>query len=370
MNEILGLINMREDNPLKKINANRPFVAMPFAGKYRLCDFTLSAFVDAGINTVGLLTPIEARSLMDHIRSGKEWNLARKMGGLLYLPMDSEDVMEPVKGDIKALHKNMAFLKRSGRQYLLYSYCDTVHNIDYERVLEFHRQHNADATVVFTNKVNKQVKKGRVVTTDEDDRITELSKPKETAVGDNICMSAILIDRHIFIDAVEYAFAKDEESFFDDVIGQHLDNLRVFGYNYTGYSARIDSVPAYYKASMDLLDIKTWRNLFFNGELRIHTKILDEAPAKYLAGAMVANSMVANGCIVDGTVENSILSRQVKVGRNAVIRNSIIMQNCVIGDDARLDGVICDKNGAIQAGAVLKGTPEKPLCIAKFALRD
>ncbi len=171
-------------------------------------------------------------------------------------------------------------------------------------------------------------------------------------------------------DNVEYAFAKDEESFFDDVIGQHLDNLRVFGYNYTGYSARIDSVPAYYKASMDLLDIKTWRNLFFNGELRIHTKILDEAPAKYLAGAMVANSMVANGCIVDGTVENSILSRQVKVGRNAVIRNSIIMQNCVIGDDARLDGVICDKNGAIQAGAVLKGTPEKPLCIAKFALRD
>jgi glucose-1-phosphate adenylyltransferase len=370
MNDILGLINLRQPNPLLKINATRPFAAVPFAGKYRLLDFTLSSFVDAGLNTVGLLTPIESRSLMDHIRSGKEWNLARKMGGLLYLPMDTEDVMEPVKGDIKAYHKSMSFLKRSPRQYLLLSYSDTVHNINYKKVLEFHRQHNADATIVYTVKVNKLTKKGRVVTVDEDDRVTALSKPQETSVGDNICMSAILIDKQIFIDAVEFAFAKDEKEFFDDVIGKHLENLRVFGYNYKGYSARIDSVPAYYKASMDLLDLKTWRNLFFNGDLRIHTKIMDAAPAKYLSGAMVANSMVANGCVIDGTVENSILSRQVKVGRNAVVRNSIIMQKCVIGDDARLDGVICDKNAIIQAGAALKGTAERPLCIAKFAMHE
>jgi len=370
MNDILGLINLRQPNPLLKINATRPFAAVPFAGKYRLLDFTLSAFVDAGINTVGLLTPIEARPLMDHIRSGKEWNLARKMGGLLYLPMDSEDVLVPEKGDIKAIHKNMAFLKRSNRQYLLFSYCDTVHNIDYKKVLEFHRQHNADATVVYTSKVNKLTKKGRVITVDEDERVTGLSKPQETAVGDNICMSAILIDRQIFIDAVEFAYAKDEKVFFDEVIGTHLEKLRVFGYNYKGYSARIDSVAAYYKASMDLLDMQTWRNLFFNGDLRIHTKILDAAPAKYLSGASVVNAMVANGCVIDGTVENSILSRQVKVGRNAVIRNCIIMQHATIGEDARLDGVICDKNAVIQAGAELKGTPEKPLCIAKFAMHD
>lgn len=370
MRDILGLINLRQPNPLLKINASRPFAAVPFAGKYRLLDFTLSTFVDAGINTVGLLTPLGARSLMDHIRSGKEWNLARKMGGLFYLPMDEEDVLQPEKGDIKAFHKNMPFLERGKEQYLLFSYCHTVHNIDYNKVMDFHCQHNADATIVYTTQVNKLSKKSRIVTVDGDDRVTNLSKLQDSGVGDQISMSAILIDRRIFIDAVKFAYAKGETNFFDDVISKHLANLRVFGYHYKGYSARIDSVATYYRASMELLNLETWRNLFFHGNQRIHTKILDEAPAKYLSGAKASNSMIANGCVIDGTVENSILSRKVQVGRNAVIRNSIIMQHTIIGEGAKLDGVICDKNAVVQAGAVLKGTAEKPVCIAKFELHD
>jgi glucose-1-phosphate adenylyltransferase len=156
--------------------------------------------------------------------------------------------------------------------------------------------------------------------------------------------------------------------FFNEVLADNVENLRIFGFSVKGYAKRINSIDSYFQSSMDMLKLENWREIFHQDN-RIYTKIKDEAPAKYMEEARVTDSLVANGCIIEGTVENSILFRKVRVGRNAVIRNSIIMQNTNVGEDAVLNYVICDKDREIQPEAVLEGTEKEPLCIIKHEVR-
>lgn len=365
MKDAIGLINMQYDNPLKELNEDRPLAALPFAGKYRLMDFVLSGMVNAGIGTVGLLLPKHARPILDHVRSGKEWDLAHKNDGLFYLPVEVEDILKPEPGDIRAYYRNLRFVEMGSQKYVVLSFCRMLHNIDYDKVLHFHRQHNADVTLVYKKQVESRPGQAYTLSVAADGRITSISQKGGTVAGDNLFLEALLIDRSIFSKSVREAYASGKGTFFTDVIGSELGRLRVFGYAYTSYSSRIATIQDYYKASMDLLDLENLKTVFKPG-LHIRTKIKDEAPAKYMEEALAKNCIIANGCVIEGRVENSILFRNVRVHKNASVKNSIVMQRAVIGEEAQLDCVVCDKNALIQPEAVLHGTKEKPLCIAKY----
>ncbi len=344
---MIGLINMREDHPLQEINDKRPLSTLPIGGKYRLIDFTLSNMVNAGIENVGLLLSSQSRSVLDHIRSGKEWGLAHKGDGLFYLPEERADIEHPVEGDIAAYYKNLIFVNRANKRYALLSGCDMVQNIDYDEVLHFHRHHNADVTLIYQQQKYDFDREGYI-----------------------LYQRGILIDCDVFQHCIRRAYAQGYTHFITDVLQRNVDRLRIFGYNYQGYAKRIDSVHSYFQVNMDLRDSRIWHELLLKDkDHRIYTKIKDEAPAKYMEESHVTNSLVANGCIIEGRVENSILFRRVKVGKNAVIRNSIIMQHSVVGDDAQLDYVVCDKNTIIQPEAVLSGSHDNPLCIGKRSVR-
>lgn len=369
---MIGLINMRDDMPLKQINDTRPLATMPIGGKYRLVDFTLSNMVNAGIENVGLLLSSQSRSVLDHIRSGKEWGLAHKGDGLFYLPEEKNDIVNPVEGDIAAYYKNLLFIQRANSQYLLLSACDMVQNIDYDEVLHFHRHHNADVTLIYQQQKYDFNREGYVLTLDPDcpGRVKTIEAKGEVKAGDNLYQRGVLIDCQVFQDCIRRAYSHGCTHFITDVLQRNVDRLRIFGYNYQGYAKRIDSVASYFQVNMDLRDPRIWHELFLKDkEHRIYTKIKDEAPAKYMEESHVSNSLVANGCIIEGCVENSILFRRVKVGKNAVIRNSIIMQHSVVGDDAQLDYVVCDKNTVFQPEAVLSGSQDNPLCIGKRSVR-
>jgi len=366
--QIIGLINLQEDNPLRELNERRPLATMPFGGKFRLIDFTLSNMVNAGIGDIGILLSAESRSVLDHMRSAKDWNLARKGDGLFYLPLEAQDIIHPMEGDVRTYYHNLSFVERAVQPYILITRSDYVQNIDYEKVLHFHRRHNADVTVIYHHPATDITGNFYILDTDDKDRITEITPKTHVKSGENVYMRGILIDCEIFNRSVRLAYAKGYKFILTDILKRNIDRLRVFGFNYQGYTACIHSVPAYFNANMELLDVKKWRSLFLDGERRIYTKIKDEAPAKYMEESAVNNSLVANGCIIEGRVENSILFRKVRVGKNAVIRNSIIMQHSAVGDDAQLNYVICDKNAIIQSEAVLTGTKQMPLCIGKYSV--
>ena len=149
-NNIIGLINLQGPNYMEELSRKRPMASEPFAGKYRLIDFALSTMVNAGVDTVGLLLPFHSRSVLDHVRSGKDWSLARKQHGLFYLPVDeAREVTNPQVGDIRTYYKNLRFVEREQNHYLLLSRCDVVHNIDYKEMLHYHRNRNADVTLAY-----------------------------------------------------------------------------------------------------------------------------------------------------------------------------------------------------------------------------
>ena len=367
--DMIALINLRNDATLSELNEKRPLATIPVGGKFRLIDFTLSNIVNAGIANVGLLLSAQSRSVLDHIRSGKEWGLARKGDGLFYLPEDLEDILHPVEGDVAAYYKNLLFVKRGNKPYILLTACDTVQNIDYDEVLHFHRRHNADVTIIYQKQTQDFNRSGYAITVNERDRITDIESRESLKAGENLYQRGILIDSDIFQHSIRKAYAKGYNYLITDILKRNVGRLRMFGYQYTGYAKRIDSIDSYFQVNMDLLNAKTWHDLFLtNTQRHIYTKIKDEAPAKYMEESHVSKSLVDNGCIIEGRVENSILFRKVKVGKNAVIRNSIIMQHTCIGDDAQLDYVVCDKNTSIQPEAVLTGTKKKPLCIGKYSV--
>lgn len=364
--DVIAMINLRNDGTLSVLNEKRPLATIPVGGKFRLIDFTLSNLVNAGIDTVGILLSSQSRSILDHIRSGKEWGLARKGDGLFYLPEEVEDILHPVEGDVPAYYKNLIFVKRGNRPYILLTGCDMVQNIDYDDVLHFHRRHNADVTIIYQKQKYDFNRSGYALTVNEKDRVTNIESRESLKAGENLYQRGILIDSNIFENAIRRAYAKGYSYLITDVLKRNIDHLRIFGYNYQGYAKRIDSIDSYFQVNMDLLDAKTWHSLFLKDKQHhIYTKIKDAAPAKYMEESHVSNSLVANGCIIEGRVENSILFRKVKIGKNAVVRNSIIMQHTVIGDDAQLDYVVCDKNSVVQPEAVLSGTKEGPLALAK-----
>lgn len=365
-NDMIGMINLRDINSLRELNEHRPLATIPIGGKFRLIDFTLSNMVNAGIVNVGLLLSAQSRSVLDHIRSGKEWGLARKGDGLFYLPEELADIMHPVEGDIAAYYKNLLFVRRGNKSYILLTGGNMVQNIDYDEVLHFHRRHNADATMIYQKQKFDFEGEGYVLTVNDKERVVSIDSRTQVKAGENLYQRGIIIDSDIFQHCIRKAYAQGYKHFVTDILKRNVDRLRIFGYNYQGYAKRIDSIKSYFQVNMDFLNAQTWHDLFLkDSQHHIYTKIKDEAPAKYMEEAHISNSLVANGCIIEGRVENSILFRKVHIGKNAVVRNSIIMQHTVIGDDAHLDYVTCDKNAVIQPEAVLTGTKDSPLCIGK-----
>lgn len=364
MNTVMGIINLQEDESLiKEMTNNRPLAAVPFAGRYRLIDFTLSCMVNSDIRNVGILLPNKSRSILDHLRSGKDWDLARKHDGLFFLPPAQVD--NGIRnGDVQSFHRHLDFIEHSSQKYILVAGSQAIYNMNFENALRFHQNTGADITMIYNVQKEESASGGTVLKTAENGMITDIAIQPVVYDDSKVFMGIYLMDKRIFIDIIRGCFARGGTSFLIDGIMKVGDRYSVYGYKHDGYVARVNSTASYYNASMEILNPETWKELFLDGGL-VYTKVKDEAPAKYKQSASVVNSMVANGCVVEGTVENSILFRGVKVGKGVHIKNSIIMQKCELQEEALVENVICDKDVVITQGKWLKGAPNYPLIVEK-----
>ena len=327
----MGIINLQEENKLiRELTDRRAVESLPFAGRYRLIDFTLSSMVNSGIQNVGVMLPDKPRSVLDHLRSGKDWDLARRHDGLFYLPAPHDEAVAARKGDLKNFYHNLDFFEHSSQKYVLLTSGSFVYNVDFSQLLRFHQNTSADITMVYYTAKEEQPGRNVVLETAENGLVTDLAEKPAIYDDSKVAMNVYLID------ACEH----------------------------DGYVAHVDSTAAYYKANMDLLQPEVWEELFM-GNNSIYTKGKDEVPVQYKETAKVKNSLIANGCVIRGEVENSILFRGVTVGKGVKIKNSIIMQKCDIQDDSLVENVICDKNVVISKEKWLKGANNYPLIITK-----
>ncbi len=369
MKNIMGLINLHESHDLlREITRYRPVAAIPFAGRYRLIDFVLSNFINSGITNVGILSAGNSRSLMDHIRSGKEWDLARKRDGLFLLPsLQSGTVQGTFPDDLADFFGNLDYIKSSRQPYVLLAGSRAVCNINFKDVFKLHLEKQADITVLYKEYSAATVKRlagATMLETDQAGRIIDMEICPVNPRSNKLSLEMYLLDRQLLVDLIDSSMSRGGTNIARDCFMKNLKELKIYGYPFTGYLARVDSVQNYFNHSMELLRPEKWQELFFaNGS--IYTKVKDEAPAKYQHDSSVRSSLVANGSVIAGKVENSILFRGVKVHKDARVINSIIMQKGEIGPGVVLENVICDKDVKISAGRKLKGELNHPIVIEK-----
>ena len=354
------------DNNVPELARIRTLGSIPFGGRYRLIDFPLSNMVNSGIDTVGIITKNNYQSLMDHVGSGKDWDLARKDGGVIFLPPYGDtDSSSLYTSRLEALKGITNFLFRADEEYVVMTDCDAISRINYREIIEFHIRNHADITLVYKKLDNSEILDENATTFDViDDRIVGVNyKTSLDKMTSNVFTNVFIMKKSLLQNIVVDSISHNKRHFMSDVIAGSLKGMKVMGFEHKGFYAGITSLQAYYESNLRLLDENVRNEIF--GDRSVFTKIRDSAPTKYGNNAIVKNSMIADGCIIEGEVENSILFRNVKVARGAVVKNSIVMQKTVLGENSTLNCIIADKNVVIRDRKNLSGSENHPFYIGK-----
>ncbi|MDT8862068.1 glucose-1-phosphate adenylyltransferase subunit GlgD [Alkalihalobacillus sp. MEB130] len=364
MEKLIGVIHLDgEMDFLKELTYFRCGAAVPFGSRYRMIDFVLSNMVNSQIQDIAVFARQKYRSLMDHLGTGKPWDLDRKRGGLFILPPDWNDPTDFSRGDLQHFHNNRDFFTRGLGEYVLVTGSHHICNIDYRKVFQKHLDSGADVTAIYqsVSELEPEHCTEKKLELDEDGNVINITTD---ATNHHLFMDMYILKKSLLLELVDYCIARKKDNLLLDGIIANLDRLTVASYHYTGYLAVINSVESYYKHSMSLLNVDVYTQLFLNRK-PIYTKSKDEPPTKYAKGATTKRSLLANGCVIEGTVENSILFRGVHVHKDAVVRNSIIMQRCEIQKGTLLENVILDKDIIISPDRTFIGAAENPYIIAK-----
>lgn len=365
-NNVLGIVFANvHDDLIPELTDKRSMASIPFGGRYRLIDFSLSNLVNAGIDKVGIITKENYQSLMDHLGSGKPWDLDRKNGGIFILPPYSTNRNGIFKGHIDALAGVMTFLTRSNEEYACLCDSDVVSNIDLKRIIDMHKSTGADITVAYKNgKLPNSHKDILVLDTDADGRIIDCDTP-EKADGDvNFSLDIYVMRRELLIELITAANKRSLVSFSKDIFIPNLKNYKMYGCEVTEYAEVIDSTESYVKISNGLLNSEN-RHRLFNAGRPVYTKVRDDMPTRYGINSSASNSLIADGCVIEGTVKNSVLFRGVTVEEGAVVENCIIMQGTKIGKNCNLKYVTLDKAATVSPDMSIMGTPAKNIFIGK-----
>ena len=361
------------DSNVFELTRVRSLGSVPFGCKYRLVDFALSNMVNSNINDIRIITHYNYHSLMDHIGSGKDWDLARRSGGVKFLPpfitAYANNVNSLYNTRLEALKSVNYSISSLGGDYVVLSDCDVICNVSLNDMIEDHIKTGADITIAVKKMslTRERAKHLVLIDSDADGKMTDVSSYPSNFEGDaDVDLNIVVISRKYLQEVVMDAMAHGYTSFSRDVLARNVKfrNYRV--YRYDGFFAGISSFEDYFKTNMELISDKSFYREIFETENRpIYTKVRNSVPTYYGEHSFVRNSLIADGCVIEGSVENSILFRGVKVGRDAVIMNSILFQDTYTGDNVTLQYVVTDKNVVIRDGVSLSGHNTMPIYVDK-----
>ena len=354
------------DNTIPEMVTDRAMASIPFGGRYRMIDFALSSMTNSGINNVSVIVRKNYHSLMDHLGTGREWDLARRRGGLNIWPPFADKTIKMYNSRVDALDSIMHFLEFQKERYVILSDTNLAVNVDYKEVMAEHQKSGADITMLY---YKTEIPAGRrednsTVEVGENGRVTQFHFNDYRPGPQNLNMNIYVMERTTLIRLVKEAASRGMMWFEREVLSVQLDELDIRALEFKGYVAQICSMKSYFEENMKLIDEKNLDALFPKTS-PVYTKLRDDNPARYLTGSKVVNSLIADGCRIEGTVENCVLFRGVVVEKGAVVKNCVLMQDTVVKANADLSCVVTDKNVTITENKSLAGTESYPVYVAK-----
>ena len=368
MNGMHGIIfSYEKENGLRELIENRVHGSIPFGGDYRIIDFILSSMVNAGITDVGVIMHGKCQSLLDHLGSGKSWDLSRNYGGLTLLPAFAYNEQRhsdgQFRGRVEALYSVMNYLKSIRQDYVVLSDSDTVINAPLDDVLRQHIDTGADITAVCSAAPGDG--EDTYFQLNGDGAITDTAYGLHTPEGYR-CLNIFVLRTELLVQLVTECVSRNGYSLRRSILQEMGGRLNLHGYVYDGYAAHINTLQSYYDRSMELLD-STVRGALFCPDRPVYGKEND-SPSSYIdpEGSCV-NSLVADGCGIQGSVKNCVLFRNVRIEKGAVVENCILFKDTVVKRGAVLRGVITDKYVTVSENVTLMGHERYPIVVTKGA---
>jgi glucose-1-phosphate adenylyltransferase len=340
-----------EGERLSILSGVRAKPAVPFAGKYRIIDFTLSNCVNSDIDDIVVLTQYNPRSLNDHIGAGRPWDLDRTTGGIRMMQpyIARNRSAEWYRGTADAVLQNIQTIRESSADPILVLAGDHIYKMDYGPFIQQHRRKRADVTIAVQQVPLGEAHRFGILALDDNDQVVEWQEKPRQPRSDLASLGIYVFSRRALLTWL----AEDRADFGANVIPAMLDGgARVFGHRFEGYWQDVGTVDSYWRAQMELLDDHPQLDLYDRSWV-IHTRSEERAPARIGPTASVHRSLVSHGCIIAGTVERSVLSPGVRVDPGAIVRDSVVMFDCHIRAGAVVDRSILDKYVSVGPNAVV-----------------
>lgn len=291
--DALGIIFPNSyDTLVPELVGKRLMASIPFAGRYRMVDFILSSMVNSGIGNISIAVRQNYLSLMDHLGSGREWDLTRKNGGLNIVPPFAENGVKLYTGRVEAIANLLDYLRRQKEKYVVMSDSNIAVNFDFKALMDEHADNHADITMVYAEEeIPQGFLKPRIATdgmyytlnVDADGRVRKIHINSKEPGVQKLAMNIYIMEREFLVKLFEIAFARGYSYFERDILAQHLDKMHVQAYEFCGYKARICDMQSYFRENMKLLDEKNLDGLFAGDP--IYTKIRDDNPTRYINGS-------------------------------------------------------------------------------------
>jgi glucose-1-phosphate adenylyltransferase len=346
MKKTLALIT--DAGRLDLLSETRSLAALPFAGKFRLIDFTLSNCVNSGIENVGVITQYMPYSLKEHIGIGRPWDLDRRNGGITILqPYKGKSGEDWYLGNAQAVYRNLSYIETKAPAEILILPANLVYKMDYQTLLKEHRNNNADLTVAAANVSFPDALHFSILDYDSNSRLVDIKKEKEPAKN-LVSMGVFVFKKEVLIDYLHKYCSQGAVDFEADIIPRMLtDQKNIFISKYQDKWRSIRTVQAYWKSNLETTENIPKIN-FYDSEWQIFTRSEEKPPVKFGPDSLSTKSLIANGAIINGRIENSVIGPGVYIEEGSIIKDSIILNNSIIKKNTLINKTIIDKNVEVK----------------------
>ncbi|MBR2528056.1 MAG: glucose-1-phosphate adenylyltransferase subunit GlgD [Blautia sp.] len=365
MYKAFGIINSSSRNIwVEGLQDYRPIGAFSFLGRYRVIDFSISNMTNSGIDRIQVYINTKPRSLVEHLGTGRHYNINSKSGKLQLLFSQTDARSDIYNTDVQAYYENLEYIKRMQHPYVVIAPSYFVYSANYDELIEQHIKSGADITMLYhsVDNAKESFLNCTVVNLNRQKGVLSLEPNQGNTAKRNVSLATYVMKRELFIDLI--LKAKETSSMFTlkDIINDQCsapEPLDVRGVAHKGFFAAINDFNAYFRANMDLIDYKNAQSLFM-ADWPIYTRTNNSSPTHYYETASIRNSVVSNGCIIEGTIENSVVGRGCVIHKGAVVKNSIILAGAEIGEDTIVENTVVDKRAKLLRVKEVISSPDNP----------
>lgn len=362
MNSAFGIINFAGKHIwVEGLQPYRPIGAFSFLGRYRTIDFPISNMSNSGIDHIQVYIRRKPRSLIEHLGTGRHYNINSKRGKLHILFSENGMENDIYNTDIAAYMENLSCIEQNPHSYVVIAPSYMVYTMNFDSLLQTHIESGADITLLYHSVDNAKdaFLSCNILNLNRQKGVLSIEQNHGNAKNRNIFMDTYVMKKELFLELIHKARKLSSMYTLADIVNSECAELDIRGVSHRGFFASITDFKSYYDANISLIDFKTAKSLF-DPEWPIYTRTNDSCPTQYFETADVHNSVVSNGCLIEGTVEGSVIGRGCRIQKGAVVRNSVILPGAVIGKDVHVENQVVDKDVRIIHGKEIVAAPDCP----------